>query len=147
MEHNRCAQCRNPIRGRQAMVRLARADMSFHADCWAILNLNVQREYELRAQDEGLTALLGPYNRAEPAAWLPGEVEGAEEAVEVGEDVGQAEPEAPGHELEDPADAADEATPDADQRDLAAISQATPDADVHDVERIDPETPPEAVAS
>jgi hypothetical protein len=74
VEHHRCAQCRNPIRGRQAMVRLARAGLTFHADCWAILNLNVQREYELRAQDEGLAALLGPYHRGGTAAWLPVEV-------------------------------------------------------------------------
>jgi hypothetical protein len=58
------------------MVRLARANLTFHADCWAILNLNVQREYELRAQDEGLAALLGPYHRGGSAAWLP--VEGPE---------------------------------------------------------------------
>src|SRR3954453_12631518 len=80
VEHHRCAQCRNPIRGRQAMVRLARADLTFHADCWAILNLNVQREYEIRAQDEGLAALLGPYHRGQTAAWLPVE---AAEAAEV----------------------------------------------------------------
>jgi len=55
------------------MVRLARADLAFHADCWAILNLNVQRDYELRAQDQGLAALLGPYNRSGTAAWLPPE--------------------------------------------------------------------------
>ena len=71
MEHDRCAQCRNPIQGRQSMVRLARADMNFHGDCWAILLLNVQREYELKAQGEGLVALLGPYHRAQAAAWLP----------------------------------------------------------------------------
>jgi hypothetical protein len=53
------------------MVRLARADMNFHGDCWAILLLNVQREYELKAQGEGLVALLGPYHRAQAAAWLP----------------------------------------------------------------------------
>jgi hypothetical protein len=71
VEHDRCAQCRNPIQGRQSMVRLARADMNFHGDCWAILLLNVQREYELKAQGEGLVALLGPYHRAQAAAWLP----------------------------------------------------------------------------
>ena len=86
MEDNRCAQCRKAIRGRQAVVRLARADMSFHGDCWVILTLNVQQEYELRAQDEGLAALLGPYNRSETGSWLPTD-DAADEADEVAEDV------------------------------------------------------------
>jgi hypothetical protein len=89
VEHHRCAQCRNPIRGRQALVRLARADLCFHADCWAILNLNVQREYELRALDEGLAALLGPYHRGVTAAWLP--VEEAAEAEQLNETLAPAE--------------------------------------------------------
>jgi hypothetical protein len=57
------------------MVRLIRAEMQFHADCWAVLHLNVQREYELRAQDEGISALLVPYNRSQVGAWLPSEVD------------------------------------------------------------------------
>ena len=86
MEYNRCAQCRNPIGGRQAMVRLARADMSFHGDCWAILTLNVQREYDLRAQGECLGALLAPYNRTETGSWLPTD-DAVDAAAEVAEDV------------------------------------------------------------
>jgi hypothetical protein len=123
VEHNRCAQCRNPIRGRQAMVRLARADMSFHGDCWAILNLNVQREYELRAQDEGLDALLGPYNRTETGSWLPtDDTDDAEVVDDAAEDVGDVE--------------------------LSAVPDAGPTDEVHEDEpdHLDPQLPP-AVAS
>jgi hypothetical protein len=71
VEHVRCAQCRNPIRGRQSMVRHARAQMIFHADCWASLHAEVQAAYVARAHDDGVGALLDPYSRAEMAAWLP----------------------------------------------------------------------------
>jgi hypothetical protein len=71
VKQNSCAQCGNPIEGRQAVVRLVRADLTFHGDCWTVLNLTVQREYEERAQGQGLVALLDPYRRARVNAWLP----------------------------------------------------------------------------
>lgn len=71
VEHARCAQCRNPIRGRQPRVRLARAEMTFHADCWQSLHAAVQADYARRAREEGIAALLGPYQRTEMASWLP----------------------------------------------------------------------------
>jgi hypothetical protein len=80
------------------MVRLPRADMSFHGDCWAVLHLNVQREYELRAQDQGVVALLLPYNRAQVSAWLPSDAEEEAEGAEL-----SGVPADPG---EDPADEA-----------------------------------------
>ena len=71
MEHVRCAQCRNPIRGRQAAVRHARAGMAFHLDCWAELHQHVQQDYSVQVQSDGLSGLLGPYSRTSMAAWLP----------------------------------------------------------------------------
>ena len=71
MEHTRCAQCRNPIRGRQAMVRHSRAEMTFHADCWMALHATVQADYVKRAEHDGVAALIDPYQRAEMASWLP----------------------------------------------------------------------------
>lgn len=71
VEHARCAQCRNPIRGRQARVCLTRAEMTFHADCWQTLHAAVQADYAQRAREEGIAALLGPYQRTEMASWLP----------------------------------------------------------------------------
>ena len=71
MEHARCAYCRNPIRGRQSGVDLARADMTFHADCWVTLHASVQKEYAERAAELGAVALVDPYQRAEMASWLP----------------------------------------------------------------------------
>jgi hypothetical protein len=54
------------------MVRHARAQMTFHADCWVALHADVQTAYLSRAaQDDGVTALLDPYSRAEMASWLP----------------------------------------------------------------------------
>ena len=53
VEHARCAYCRNPIRGRQARVQLARIDMAFHADCWTTMHDEVQTGYRDRARDEG----------------------------------------------------------------------------------------------
>ena len=71
MEHVRCAQCRNPIRARQASVRHDRADMSFHDDCWSELHQSVQSTYLVDIGAHGVDALLKPYQRAEMAAWLP----------------------------------------------------------------------------
>lgn len=71
MEHARCAHCRNPVRSRQARVRLARAEMTFHADCWLSLHAAVQADYARRSREEGIAALLGPYQRTEMASWLP----------------------------------------------------------------------------
>lgn len=71
MEHERCAQCRNPIRGRQAAVRHARSSMSFHADCWAELAAEVQQEYLRTVADHGIVGLLSPYSRTQLASWLP----------------------------------------------------------------------------
>jgi len=71
VEHVRCAQCRNPIRGRQASVLHARAAMSFHADCWASLHDSVQREYLERVEEHGIEALVEPYRRGDMASWLP----------------------------------------------------------------------------
>jgi hypothetical protein len=53
------------------MVRHARAQMIFHADCWLTLHAEVQAAYTGRAQDGGVAALLDPYSRAEMASWLP----------------------------------------------------------------------------
>jgi hypothetical protein len=77
MEHVRCAQCRNPIRGRQAFVTHARSALSFHADCWAELHLWVQQQYAAIAAMDGLAGLLGPYSRDQTAAWLPSVAEEA----------------------------------------------------------------------
>lgn len=71
MEHNRCAHCRNPIRGRQPQVRHVGASMDFHLDCWMALHAHVQRDYLTRVQAEGLGELLLPYGRAKRAGWLP----------------------------------------------------------------------------
>jgi hypothetical protein len=71
MEHVRCAHCRNPIRGRQAFVKHASANMSFHIDCWAGLHAKVQEDYRRRASEDGVSALLAPYDRTRVAAWLP----------------------------------------------------------------------------
>lgn len=71
MEHARCAQCRNPIRGRQARVQHARADMTFHADCWASLHACVQAEYVEQIAERGFDALVAPYRCAETVSWLP----------------------------------------------------------------------------
>lgn len=71
MEHARCAHCRNPIRGRQAYVRHARSDMSFHSDCWVLLHTAVQDDYLARYQSDGVSALVTPYSRTAMASWLP----------------------------------------------------------------------------
>jgi hypothetical protein len=52
-------------------VKLARADMSFHGDCWATLHSSVQQAYVDRVRDEGLGSLLEPYQRTQMASWLP----------------------------------------------------------------------------
>ncbi len=69
-EHSRCAQCRNPIRGRQAAVRHS-ADLAFHLDCWRDLHQHVQQDYSVQVQADGLAGLLGPYSRSRTTAWLP----------------------------------------------------------------------------
>ena len=71
MEYVRCAQCRNPIRGRQAFVTHARSDLTFHADCWADLHERVQQQYAAMVALEGVDSLLGPYSRDQTATWLP----------------------------------------------------------------------------
>ena len=71
MEHQRCAQCRNPIRGRQASVTHALSSLSFHADCWLQLHQRVQAEYAGAAASDGLAGLLKPYGRSQLASWLP----------------------------------------------------------------------------
>jgi hypothetical protein len=53
------------------MVNLARADMTFHADCWVELHAAVQAQYTERARDEGVPALVDPYKRTGMASWLP----------------------------------------------------------------------------
>ena len=70
-EHLRCAQCRNPIRGRQAAVRHERAHLAFHLDCWRDLHQHVQQDYSVQVQADGLAGLLGPYSRARTTDWLP----------------------------------------------------------------------------
>jgi hypothetical protein len=89
VEHERCAHCRNPIRGRQARVQLSGAGMSFHVDCWGDLHSTVQAQYAERARELGLPALLGPYQRGEGVTWLPGAVDeppGDDEQLEDPED-------------------------------------------------------------
>ena len=71
MEHLRCAQCRNPIRGKQASVTHAGSSLSFHADCWVELHQRVQADYALKAASDGLSGLLKPYSRSQLVAWLP----------------------------------------------------------------------------
>ena len=80
MENNRCAQCRDIIGADVRRVRLVRADMEFHADCWAALHVSMQQDYELRTQDGGIVALLVPYHRTQVGAWLPSHAEDADEA-------------------------------------------------------------------
>jgi hypothetical protein len=82
MEHQRCAQCRNPIRGRQASVTHARSNLSFHADCWMDLHQRVQAEYVVTAASDGLAGLLKPYSRTELTTWLPRAAVEAPEAME-----------------------------------------------------------------
>jgi hypothetical protein len=71
MEHVRCAQCRNPIRGRQAFVAHARSNLSFHADCWLDLHQRVQADYLVTVASDGVEGLIRPYSRGQEAAWLP----------------------------------------------------------------------------
>ena len=71
MNHERCAQCRNPIRGRQAAVPLPRAAMTFHSDCWGELHQTVQTSYLESVREGGVAALLIPYQRSQMASWLP----------------------------------------------------------------------------
>lgn len=71
MNHERCAQCRNPIRGRQAAVPLPRAAMTFHSDCWGELHQTVQSSYVESVREGGVAALLIPYQRTQMASWLP----------------------------------------------------------------------------
>jgi hypothetical protein len=52
-------------------VQLARADMSFHGDCWVTLHSTVQQGYVDRVRDEGVSSLLEPYARTQMASWLP----------------------------------------------------------------------------
>lgn len=71
MEHLRCAQCRNPIRARQASVTHARSSLSFHVDCWMDLHRRVQAEYAVTVASDGLAGLIKPYSRNQTTAWLP----------------------------------------------------------------------------
>jgi hypothetical protein len=71
MEHLRCAQCRNPIRARQAAVTHARSSLSFHVDCWMDLHRKVQAEYDTTVASDGLAGLIRPYSRSQTTAWLP----------------------------------------------------------------------------
>jgi hypothetical protein len=71
MEHLRCAQCRNPIRARQASVTHARSSLSFHVDCWMELHQRVQAEYATTVASDGLAGLIKPYSRSQTVAWLP----------------------------------------------------------------------------
>jgi hypothetical protein len=77
MENKHCAQCREAIGANERRVRLVRADMDFHADCWAALHVTMQQDYELRTQDGGIVALLVPYHRTQVSAWLPSAEEDA----------------------------------------------------------------------
>jgi hypothetical protein len=80
MENSRCAQCRDIIGADERRVRLVRADMEFHADCWAALHVSMQQDYELRTQDGGIVALLVPYHRTQVGAWLPSHAGEADDA-------------------------------------------------------------------
>lgn len=80
MENKHCAQCREVIAANERRVRLVRADMDFHADCWAALHVTMQRDYELRTQDGGIVALLVPYHRTQVGAWLPPHADSADAA-------------------------------------------------------------------
>jgi len=71
MDNKHCAQCREVIGANERRVRLVRADMDFHADCWAALHVTMQQDYESRTQDGGIVALLVPYHRKQVGAWLP----------------------------------------------------------------------------
>src|SRR3954447_9015398 len=71
MDNKHCAQCREVIGANDRRVRLVRADMDFHADCWAALHVTMQQDYESRTQDGGIVALLVPYHRKQVGAWLP----------------------------------------------------------------------------
>ena len=72
MDHARCAQCRNPIRGRQSRVHHALADMTYHADCWQLLHAAVQRSYREGCRgDDSLVAVMEPYHRQAIASWVP----------------------------------------------------------------------------
>src|SRR4051794_20027891 len=71
MDNKHCAQCREVIGANERRVRLVRADMDFHADCWAALHVTMQQDYESRTQDGGIVALLVPYHRTQVGAWLP----------------------------------------------------------------------------
>lgn len=52
------------------MVDHARTGLVFHRDCWSDLHATVQADYVRQAQDD-LGALVGPYQRATMASWLP----------------------------------------------------------------------------
>ncbi|MFL6131732.1 MAG: hypothetical protein ACJ72A_02955 [Nocardioidaceae bacterium] len=71
MDNKHCAQCREVVGANERRVRLVRADMDFHADCWAALHVTMQQDYESRTQDGGIVALLVPYHRTQVGAWLP----------------------------------------------------------------------------
>ena len=90
MENKHCAQCREAIGANERRVRLVRADMDFHADCWAALHVTMQHDYELRTQDGGIVALLVPYHRTQVSAWLPSseeEAAGDPDAVAAADDL------------------------------------------------------------
>jgi hypothetical protein len=71
VEHSRCAQCRNPIRARQAAIHHARSGLDFHTDCWVNLHAQVQSQYVQGCAEIGVAALMTPYQRQDMASWLP----------------------------------------------------------------------------
>lgn len=82
MDNKHCAQCREVIGANERRVRLVRADMDFHADCWAALHVTMQQDYESRTQDGGIVALLVPYHRKQVGAWLPPHAADAADAAD-----------------------------------------------------------------
>jgi hypothetical protein len=61
MQHHRCAQCRNPIRGLAIPRQRTAGSDWYHADCWVDVCYSQQQEYEASVRAAGLPALLAPY--------------------------------------------------------------------------------------
>lgn len=67
MERQRCAHCRNPIRGGNGVLQPGAAgDSWFHPDCWAEFLPARQKEYQQSIERLGLAALIAPYVLAPP---------------------------------------------------------------------------------